>query len=134
MNTRILLCLMVALGNVPGLAQTPPALPNTAGVETCFPDTSGYAVITVGPVGRDFSDLQTAINAATPGSMLVLDAGATFKGSFTLPNKPGNGWIILTSSHTHLLPARGNANRTRTRPPETARSRPKRRHAEDRYE
>ncbi len=88
---------MVALGSVPGLAQTPPVLPNTADVETCFPDTSGYAVITVGPVGRDFSDLQTALNAAAPGSVLVLDAGAAFKGSFTLPNKTGNGWIILMS-------------------------------------
>jgi len=104
MNTRILLCLMVALGSVPGLAQTPPTLPNTADVETCFPDTSGYAVITVGPAGRDFSDLQAALHAAAPGSILVLDAGAAFKGSFTLPNKTGNGWIILMSSHTHLLP------------------------------
>lgn len=104
MNTRILLCLMAALGSVRSPAQTPPVLPNTASIESCFPDTSGYTVITVGPAGRDFSDLQAALNAATPGSILVLDAGATFKGSFTLPYKTGNGWIILTSSHIHLLP------------------------------
>lgn len=101
------LCLFVALSlfHLHSMAQTPPAAPNTASVETCFPDTNGYAVITVGPVGRDFSDLQSAINAANPGSVLVLDAGAVFKGSFSLPDKPGEGWIILTSSHLYLLPA-----------------------------
>jgi len=85
-------------------AQTPPALPNTATLETCFPDTAGYTVLTVGPVGRDYSDLQQAINAANLGTVLVLDAGAAFKGSFSLPNKTGNGWIILTSSRMNLLP------------------------------
>lgn len=86
-------------------AQVLPALPNTSSIETCFPDTTGYAVITVGPAGRDFSDLQQAINAANPGTILLLDAGAEFKGSFSLPNKTGNGWIILMSSRVDLLPA-----------------------------
>jgi len=94
------LVLITAIGN----AQTPAELPNTVGLETCFPDTAGYAVVTVGPVGRDFTDLQAAINAANPGSILVLDAGEVFAGSFTLPNKTGDGWIIITSSHLHLLP------------------------------
>jgi len=89
------------------LAQSSPALPNTASIETCFPDTTGYTLLTVGQVNRDYSDLQAAINAASPGTMLVLDAGASFKGSFTLPNKTGNGWIILTSSQVNLLPAQG---------------------------
>jgi len=62
----------------------------------------------VGPVGRDFSDLQAAINAANPGTVLVLDAGASFKGSFTLPNKNGNGWIILISAQMNLLPTQNN--------------------------
>lgn len=86
-------------------AQTPPTLPNTAAIETCFPDTAGYTVLTVGPVGRDYTDLQAALNAAQPGTVLVLDAGAVFKGSFSLPNKTGNGWIILTASRMDLLPA-----------------------------
>jgi len=89
------------------LAQTPPMLPNTSAIETCFPDTSGYTILTVGPTGRDFSDLQLAINAANPGSLLVLDAGASFKGSFSLPNKTGVGWIILMSSELNLLPKQG---------------------------
>jgi hypothetical protein len=86
---------------------TPPTLPNTTTIETCLPDTSGYVVITVGPVGRDFSNLQAAIDAAEPGTILKLDAGAEFKGSFTLPNKSGNGWIIFMSSEPQLLPAQG---------------------------
>jgi len=81
-----------------------PALPNTAAVVTCFPDTTGYAVITVGP-GKNYTDLQEAINAATLSSVLILDAGVSFNGGFTLPNKiTGSGWIILISSRMDLLP------------------------------
>lgn len=86
------------------VAQTQPTLPNTSSINTCFPDTTGYKVITVGPVGRDYTDLQLAINNALQGSVLVLDAGATFNGSFSLPNKTGSGWIIITSSQISLLP------------------------------
>lgn len=89
-------------------AQLLPELPNTSGIETCFPDTTGYAVLTVGPAGRDYDDLQAAIDAANPGTVLVLDAGATFTGTFTLPNKTGVGWIVIMSSRMDLLPAQGN--------------------------
>ncbi|MBK8556744.1 MAG: right-handed parallel beta-helix repeat-containing protein [Lewinellaceae bacterium] len=85
-------------------AQALPELPQTAGLITCFPDTTGYQVLTVGPVGRDYSNLQSAISAASPGTILVLDAGAVFEGSFTLPYKQGEGWIILMSSATAVLP------------------------------
>ncbi len=88
-------------------AQMLPALPNTSSIETCFPDTTGYSILTVGPTGRDFSDLQAAIHAAHPGTVLILDAGAMFKGSFSLPDKMGNGWIILCSSQMGLLPDQG---------------------------
>ena len=82
-----------------------PAPPNTSQVITCFPDTAGYAVITVGPAGRDYTNLQQAIDAAQPGTVLLLDAGATFTGGFQLPEKTGEGWIILMSSRMDLLPA-----------------------------
>ncbi len=86
-------------------SQVLPALPNTADVVTCFPDTSGYAVITVGPIGRDYTDLQDAIDAAELRTVIVLDAGEIFYGGFVLPDKgEGEGWIIITSSRMDILP------------------------------
>jgi len=88
------------------VAQVPmPALPQTSAVETCFPDTSGYRRITVGAVGRDYMNLQDAINAATLGTVIVVNAGEEFGGSFALPQKTtGTGWIIITSSRAAELP------------------------------
>ena len=78
------------------IGQELPAYPNTQDVITCFPDTTGYNRITVGPVGRDYNDLQEAIDAAPLGSVLILDAGAIFNGGFVLPDKgDGEAWIGL---------------------------------------
>ena len=43
-------------------------------------------------------DLQAALNAAKPGDTIVLQAGATFTGNFTLPAKGGTSYITLRSS------------------------------------
>lgn len=43
-------------------------------------------------------NLQAALDAAQPGDTLVLEAGATYTGPFTLPNNPGSGWITIRSS------------------------------------
>src|SRR5215813_10416193 len=58
------------------------------------------------PKGRSIEvkaggDLQAALNQAKPGDAITLEAGATFTGNFTLPNKPGSGqsdWIVVRSS------------------------------------
>ena len=50
-------------------------------------------------------DLQAAINNAQPGDQLILDAGATFTGPITLPNKTGTQWITIQSSALSQLPA-----------------------------
>lgn len=64
-------------------------------------ETAG--VTTVVPAG---SNLQTAINAAAPGDTLILTAGATYAGNFTLPNKTGSGTItIRTATPDSNLPA-----------------------------
>ena len=90
-------------------SQVQPALPNTADVVTCFPDTLGYNVITVGPVGRDYTDLQEAIDDAELETIIVLDAGEIFYGGFVLPDKGvGEGWIIITSSRMDILPGAQN--------------------------
>jgi hypothetical protein len=53
-------------------------------------------------------DLQAALNAAKPGDVLSLQAGATFTGNFTLPAKPGSEWIIVrTSTDDSRLPPPG---------------------------
>jgi hypothetical protein len=41
-------------------------------------------------------DLQKAINAAQAGDEIILQAGATFIGPFTLPNKPGGSSAYIT--------------------------------------
>ncbi|MBK8854402.1 MAG: hypothetical protein IPN10_09940 [Saprospiraceae bacterium] len=69
------------------VAQQFPALPVTDELITCFPDTTGYKRFTVGPTGRDYSDLQRAIDEVPLGSVLELDAGAVFFGSFNLPKR-----------------------------------------------
>ncbi|HWX43364.1 MAG TPA: hypothetical protein VN345_19635, partial [Blastocatellia bacterium] len=67
-------------------------------VNTSLP-ASGGKIIQVAKGG----DLQQAINAARPGSTLVLEPGAAYTGNFTLPQtKPNNagaeGWIIIQSA------------------------------------
>src|ERR1039458_8777069 len=46
------------------------------------------------------AQLSSAIKSAAPGDVIVLDAGATYSGAFTLPPKanPNNQWIYIMSS------------------------------------
>ena len=54
-------------------------------------------------------DLQSAFDRAQPGDTIVLEAGATFTGPFTLPNKTsGSGWIYVVSSKLQSLPGPGH--------------------------
>ena len=52
-------------------------------------------------------DLQEAIDNAKPGDLIVLQAGATYRGNFTLPVKTGSSYITITSSKLSSLPADG---------------------------
>src|SRR5438309_4941650 len=57
----------------------------------------------VAPSGRttvvsDHGGLQAALDAAQPGDVITLPAGAIYTGPFTLPKKPGAGWIIVRSA------------------------------------
>jgi hypothetical protein len=66
----------------------------------------------VAPTGAKLSvaaggNLQTALDKAQPGDTIVLQAGATFRGPFRLPNKAGAGWIYVVSSHLANLPPPG---------------------------
>lgn len=62
------------------------------------------ATITLGAGGN----LQQAIGNALPGDTIVLAAGATFTGNFTLPDKgPGDAPITIRSAEDPALPAEG---------------------------
>jgi len=67
----------------------------------------------VPPAGRTIAvaaggDFQAALKAAQPGDVITLEAGAKFTGNFTLPNKPGAGWIVVrTAAPDGRLPAPG---------------------------
>ena len=54
------------------------------------------------------TDLQAALNAASPGDTLVLPAGAVFRGPFELPKTTGEEWItVRTGGEGSGLPPRG---------------------------
>ena len=62
--------------------------------------TANAATITV-PAG---GSLQSAINAAQPGDTIILEAGASYTGPITLPNKSGASFITIQSSALAQLP------------------------------
>ena len=62
-------------------------------VESPSPDGNG-AVIRLDRNG----DLQRALNRARPGDTIILEAGAVYKGPFTLPVKSGNEYITIQTS------------------------------------
>jgi hypothetical protein len=101
----IQLALVVVLLSVPGLASaaaTPPAGPAKV-VSPVPPDDLGGRIISV----RAGENLQAKINSAKPGDTLLLDAGATWVGNFTLPARSDPGWIAIRGSQEAALPKPG---------------------------
>jgi hypothetical protein len=74
---------------------TPPEL-----FDTTYDLPTGGTTHTVNAGGN----LQNAINAAALGDVIVLEAGATFTGTYYLPPKEGTGWIYIISSELDQLP------------------------------
>lgn len=56
---------------------------------------------------RAGGNLQSAIDRAKPGDTIVLQAGASFVGTFVLPNKAGAEFITIQSSEIDKLPKEG---------------------------
>ena len=69
-------------------------------IGTCFSARASAATITVTASGN----LQSALNQANPGDVIVLQAGARFVGPFTLPPKAAGPVITIRSSA--VLPER----------------------------
>ncbi len=88
-------------------SQTGPALPTLpqATVDLTMPTQTG-TVWNV-PAG-DAATLQKDINAATCGDTIVLVAGSTYSGNFTIPSTSCSGWIEIVSSALVSLPSPGN--------------------------
>lgn len=88
----------------------------TLGVgQVSFPSLPRYYINTTysAPTGAtctaaNSSEFQTCLNNAALNSTIVLQAGTTYTGPFTLPNKTsGSGWIYIVSSNLANLPAAG---------------------------
>ena len=93
---------LLSLWPASGEAATLPTLPQ-AFIDTTYSPPSGNTIVV-----NAGGNLQTAINNAVPGDTIVLQAGATFTGPFTLPNKTsGSGWIYIQSSAYASLPPPG---------------------------
>ncbi|HUF92415.1 MAG TPA: right-handed parallel beta-helix repeat-containing protein [Candidatus Limnocylindria bacterium] len=109
MRTRprrwIMLAVIAAavLGTLPALAQPPraPERPRVT-VDTTYPAAPGRSHAL-----RSGDNLQRALDAAKPGEEIVLAAGAVFTGSFSLPNKSGEGWVVIRTSAMDRLPPPG---------------------------
>ena len=67
-----------------------------------FASTTLGATIVV-PAG---GSLQAAINSAAAGDTIVVDAGATYTGPFTLPAKSGDAYITIQSSRASEITGR----------------------------
>src|SRR6267378_7524586 len=93
---------LLSLWPASGEAATLPTLPQ-AFIDTTYSPPSGNTIVV-----NAGGNLQTAINNAVPGDTIVLQAGATFTGPFTLPNKVGSGWIYIQSSAYASLPPPGS--------------------------
>jgi hypothetical protein len=85
---------MICATGASGVAPTTiaPELPRLY-IDTIYVHPSGRTLAV--PAGGDF---QAALNAAQPGDVITLEAGATFTGPFMLPDKAGSGWTIIRSS------------------------------------
>ncbi len=98
--TVALFCALVVAESAGAAAE--PAAPRLS-VDTTYPSPTGRT-IAVGAGG----DFQAALNRAQPGDVITLEAGGTFVGPFTLPDKPGTGWIVVrTSAPDDRLPPPG---------------------------
>lgn len=90
----VLPCLVAAFAQMRG------AQPATRPRRATGGAASGAGEINV----RARGDLQSALDAARAGDTIVVEAGATFTGTFTLPAKAGDAYVTVRSSLADRLP------------------------------
>ncbi len=117
MSKRLLLLFPVLFVAV-GLGQKPVAqLPQTY-IDTTFNLPTGVTW-----QAHTVTTFKSALTSANPGDTIVLDAGVTYQGNFTLPkkNNPNHLWIYIVGSALSNLPTPG----TRVNPATDAANMPK---------
>jgi hypothetical protein len=110
-----MILLTIGMGSAHGQALAEPTLPQqtvnltlpSQGSATCPTLSSGSNCIRNVPAANAKA-LQSAINAATCGDTIVLAAGSTYSGNFTIPSTSCSGWIEIVSSGLANLPPSGN--------------------------
>jgi hypothetical protein len=101
-----------------GIAQLP-----VSQLPQVYIDTTFNVPIGVTWMAHTSAQFSSALKSASPGDTIVLDAGATYEGNFTLPAKSNsnNNWIYIVGSALSSLPAPG----TRVNPATDAATMPK---------
>lgn len=93
---------LLSLLPVASRAATLPALPQQY-IDTTYSAPTGATC-----TATTSAQFQTCLNSAALNSTIVLQAGTTYTGPFTLPNKTsGSGWIYIVSSNLASLPRAG---------------------------
>ena len=93
--------LLAATGPCFAAEPEPAALPQEQ-VDTAMPQGAGTTIAV-----KKGDSFQAALDRAQPGDVIELEAGAEFRGPFTLPNKQGDAWIVVRSAAHAQLPAPG---------------------------
>lgn len=107
-TTLLALALVGAQGLAQRSAETPPdarhAPPEAPRTRVELPPaTAGGRTHHV----RAGESLQAALDAAKPGDRITLEPNARYEGPFRLPQKDGDGWIVIASAAEDRLPPRG---------------------------
>ncbi|MBS1817921.1 MAG: carbohydrate-binding protein [Acidobacteria bacterium] len=89
-------------GTTPGSSTPTTGTPSTGSTTG---DTTSPTPATRRVIVKQGDDLQAAINAAQPGDTLLLQAGATFVGNFTLPAKTGSSVVTIRTDIADPVPA-----------------------------
>ena len=80
------------------------------GVVSCFGVMrSQTEAATLYVPSTQYPTIQSAVNAASLGDTIVVEAGRTYTENIVLkPKSTGSGWITIQSSKLHLLPGEGD--------------------------
>ena len=98
----------VTFQDIDTLTPLPPIAPETFSSPYSLP--TGGTTITVGSdPGDDYdeTELQDALDIAALDDVIILRAGDTFVGTFTLTPRAGSGWLYIISSNMVSLPGEG---------------------------